>query len=171
MDKALLVLKPRPWKWLVILLLSASFAWVGWHMAGADAASDRAKGWFILVFFGLCAVVAIMQLTFAPSQVVLTTHGLYIRAMFKHSFIPWDHVERFGVHEWTQWHGPFRHKHRQVGMVFRDEHRRNTGRSHALVRALSDLDGALPDNYGYKHHELADLLNRYLENHRDRKDR
>lgn len=170
MDKALLVLKARPWKWLLILVVCAAFAWVGWWMTGAEAGADRAKGWFVLVFFGLCAVVAIIA-TLAPSQVVLTADGLHIRTLFRHSFIRWDHVERFGVHEWMQWSGPFRQKHRQVGLVFRDEHRRNTGRLDALVRAWSDLDGALPDNYGYEHHELADLLNRYLDNHRDRKDR
>ncbi len=167
MDKALLVLKARPWKWLLILVVSAAFAWVGWWMIGMEAASDRAKGWFVLVFFGLCAIVALTQLTFAPSQVVLTTEGLYIRALFKRSFIPWDRVERFGVLEWTQWHGPFRQRIRQVGMVFHEAHRKQAGSLGGMVKAWSEMDATLPDNYGHKYQDLADLLNRYLENHRD----
>lgn len=125
--------------------------------------TDRAKGWFVLLLFGSCSLVVMAQLTFAPSKVVLTERGLLIQAMFRKSFVPWEHVHKFGVHEWTQWHGPFRQKHRQVGMLFHDAHRQNAGGLRSLARAWSGFDGALPDNYGYKHQELADLLNSYLE--------
>jgi hypothetical protein len=32
-----------------------------------------------------------------------------------------------------------------------------------FTAALVGYHGALPDNYGYKHQELADLLNSYLD--------
>lgn len=163
MDKALLVLKARTWKWLLCVVLGVLFVVVGWHMIQGGSSSDRIKGWFVLVVFSFFALIALLPLTVAPSRVVLTAQGLFIQAMFRKTFVPWAHVKGFGVHEWTQWHGPFRQRHRQVGMVLHEEHRPTVGRLGALARGWSGFDGVLPDNYGYKHQALADLLNRYLE--------
>lgn len=37
-----------------------------------------------------------------------------------------------------------------------------------LSEALGGYHGALPDNYGYRHRDLADLLNRMLTEQRAR---
>ncbi len=163
----LLILRPRPWKWVGLLAISLLFVTGGWLMVRDD---KGVAGWFVGVFFGLCAIVFMVQMIPGASRLVVTTMGLYVRHAFRQWSYAWPDIERFGVHEWTQWHGPFRQRHRQVGVVLRDAHGSHTGKLHMLTRAMSGFDGTLPDNYGYKHQELADLLNSYLKNHGDRKD-
>ncbi|MEX1131770.1 MAG: hypothetical protein WEC15_00970 [Flavobacteriales bacterium] len=134
-----------------------------------DDTSKVGMGWFCMVIFGSVALVAIIQLIPGSSRVVVTSKGLYQTALYRRSFFAWADIERFGVSEWTQWHGPFRQRHRQVGIRFNKDSavRKKWGRSTMLAETLVGYHGALPDNYGYKHQELADLLNSYLEAHRN----
>lgn len=130
--------------------------------------SHVGMGWFCLVFFGLVAVVAVVQLIPGSSRVVVTSKGLYQTAMYRRHFIAWADIERFGVAEWTQWHGPFRQRHRLVGILFVNGSKRLSRhvRMQAFSTALVGYHAALPDNYGLKDQELADLLNRLLVEHR-----
>ncbi|MEO8066981.1 MAG: hypothetical protein ABI599_04730, partial [Flavobacteriales bacterium] len=98
----------------------------------------------------------------------VTRKGLHIHSLFKSSHLAWSDIEGFGVAGWTQWHGPFRQRHRLVGMNFKrgSAPYEEQGKLIGLSTAISGYHGALPDNYGYKHEGLADLLNQYLEVHR-----
>ncbi len=168
-EHPLLVLNPRPWKWLGVLVIGLVLAGGGWLMIHDPADTSRVgMGWFCLVFFSLVVVVAIVQLIPGSSRVVVTSKGLYQTAMYRRHFIAWDDIERFGVAEWTQWHGPFRQRHRLVGIEFRagSKHRSKQARLQAWNIAFVGYHAALPDNYGYKHQELADRLNRLLDAHR-----
>jgi hypothetical protein len=99
---------------------------------------------------------------------VVTSKGLYRTALFRRSFFAWADIERFGVIEWSTWHGPFRQRHRQVGIRFEKSIavRKKWQRSTLFTAALVGYHGALPDNYGYRHQQLADLLNGYLRSAR-----
>ena len=125
-------------------------------------------GWSCLVLFGLAALVAIIQLIPRSSRVVVTSRGIYQTAMYRRSFFAWADIERFGVAEWTQWHGPFRQRHRLVGIRFKagSQVRKRWRRASLLSEGLVGYHGALSDNYGYKHQQLADLLNGYLRSAR-----
>lgn len=170
-EHPLLVLTPRPWKWLGVLMASLVLGFGGWlTITDPDNDARQGIGWSCLVFFGLCAVAAIIQLIPGSSRVVVTSIGLYQTAMFRRSFHAWDRIERFGVSEWTQWHGPFRQRHRQIGIRFKagSKVRKRWPRAALLSEALVGCHGSLSDNYGYKHQGLADLLNGYLEAARNR---
>lgn len=165
-EHPLLVLNPRPWKWLGVLVIGLVLAAGGWLMVNDPGDPSRVgMGWFCLVFFGLVTFVAVVQLIPGSSRVVITSKGLYQTALYRRHFFAWADIERFGVAEWTQWHGPFRQRHRQVGIRFKagSQVRQRWGRSILLAEALVGYHGALPDNYGYKHQELVELLNGYLE--------
>ena len=56
-------------------------------------------------------------------------------------------------------------RQRLVGIRFKagSQVRKRWRRASLLSESLVGYHGALPDNYGYKHQELADLLNSYLD--------
>ena len=165
-EHALLVLTPRPWKWLRVLLICALFVWGGWWMAhSATEAFKRGVGWFSLVFFGLGAVLSVIQLIPGTSRVVVTSQGIYVKSILRSYQYDLREIERFGVAEWTQWHGPFRQRHRYVGILFVEgsKHLSQPRLWRSWTRAFWGYHASLPDNYGYKHAELAELLNAYLE--------
>jgi hypothetical protein len=168
-EHPLLVLTPRPRKWLGVLAIGLVLAGGGWLMINdPDDTSRVGMGWFCLVFFSLVVVVAIVQLIPGSSRVVVTSKGIYQTAMYRRRFFAWTDIERFGVAEWTQWHGPFRQRHRLIGIRFKagSQVRKRWRRASLLSEALVGYHGALSDNYGYKHQELADLLNQLLAAHR-----
>ena len=167
-EHPLLILTPRPWKWLGVLTIGLVLAGGGWLMVNdPDDTSRVGMGWFCSVFFGLVAGVAVVQLIPGSSRVVVTSKGVYQTAMYRRHFMAWDDIERFGVAEWTQRHGPFRQRHRLVGIRFRagSKHRSKQARLQAWNIALVGHHAALPDNYGYSHQELADRLNQLLAAH------
>lgn len=168
-EHPLLVLTPRPWKWLRVLAMGLFFVVGGWWMAHhATEPFKRGVGWCCVVFFALVVVVAVIQLIPGTTRVVVTTQGLYIKTFLWSYSYGWNEIERFGVSEWTQWHGPFRQRHRQVGILFVEgsKHLSRHPRMQALTTALVGYHAALPDNYGFKHQDLADRLNSLLSEHR-----
>lgn len=168
-EHALLILTPRPWKWLGVLLVCTLFVCAGWWMSQhAVEVFRRGVGWFCMVFFGMGIVIAAMQLIPGRSRTVITERGLFIKAIFTSTFIPWQEIERFGVAEWTQWHGPFRQRHRQVGIMFMtgSKHLSKQKRLKEFTTALVGYHGSLPDNYGYSCADLANILNEYLASFR-----
>lgn len=170
MSQALLTLLPRPWKWLGVVFGCLLFVGAGIWMQGLaiDGAAEF-KAWACIVFFGLIACVGLLQLIPGATQVVITEEGLFTTTMFRTRFLGWSRIDRFGVIERTQWHGPFRRRQRQVGILFvvPEEGGALLEKGASWSFAMTGFHGALPDNYGYKHQELADLLNRYLEAYRN----
>lgn len=165
-EHPLLVLTPRPWKWSGVLIIGLVLGFGGWLMiTDPDDTSKIGMGWFSMVFFGSVALVAIIQLIPGSSRVVVTSKGLYQTALYRRHFFAWADIERFGVFERTHWHGPFRQRQRLVGIRFKagSQVRKRWRRFSMLAETLMGYHGALPDNYGYKHQELADLLNGYLD--------
>jgi len=168
-EHPLLVLTPRPWKWLGVLVVSLVLGSGGWLMiTDPDTDARQGMGWFCLVFFGLAALVAIIQLIPGSSRVVVTSKGLYQTALYRRHFFAWADIERFGMFERTHWHGPFRQRQRLVGILFvaGSKHLSRHRRMQAWTTAFWGYHASLPDNYGYKHQELADLLNRMLAEQR-----
>jgi hypothetical protein len=168
-EHPLLVLTPRPWKWLRVLAICLLFVAGGWWMAhGATETFKRGVGWFCVVLFGLNALVSVIQLIPGSAQLVATSEGLYVKTFLRSYHFAWNEIERFGSAEWTQWHGPFRQRHRLVGILFVDgsKHLSRYARMQAWTTAFIGYHAALPDNYGLKHQVLADRLNGLLAEHR-----
>lgn len=168
-EHPLLVLTPRPWKWLGVLAIGVLLMVGGWWMAHYAAEPfKRTVGWFSLVFFGFVAVMAAIQLVPGTSQVVVTSNGIFVKTFLRRVQYAWSEVERFGVAEWTQRHGPFRQRQRYIGILFitGSKHLISNRRMQAWTTAFWGYHALLPDNYGYEHQELADLLNGYLRSAR-----
>ena len=118
-EHPLLVLTPRPWKWLRVLVICLAFTVGGWWMVHhAPEPFKRGVGWFCLVFFGLGAVLAMIQLIPGSSRAVVTSQGLHVKTLLRSYHHAWNEIDRFGVAEWTQWHGPIRQRHRYIGILF-----------------------------------------------------
>jgi hypothetical protein len=143
-----LVLRPSKGKMVLLLLVSLAFVAIGIAALGR---SDWGVGLSCTIFFGFGVVVFAYQLSPGASYLKLTTTGFVVRSLFRPSpLILWNEVSNFRVASLP----PLGKR-----MVVYDSI--NPARP-GLAQLNRDLIGAsngLPDNYGLKYQELADLMN------------
>ena len=155
------ILRPRKGTWALVLLISAAFVSIGFLVLG-DPASSREKFWAYggIAFFGLCAAVALIQFIPGGSFLRINSDGITVRSMWRTTFYRWSDIERFGVAEFSTGQ-----RHRLVGLDFSASypHRDKAQTVKRINRTLTGFEGALPDNYGRDHAELAAHLNRLRE--------
>lgn len=154
-------LRPRRLKWILVLLGSAAFVAIGLAMMRDPDVQPRFMVYLTIGFFGLCGLAALLQLIPGSSYLRLSPEGLTIRTMWRDTTYQWKDIERFGVGEFATIHGPFRQRHRMIGIDFVPGYQRG-GITLQLMRAsstVSGFQGALPDNYGRDYEELAGYLN------------
>src|SRR5260370_17774787 len=87
-----LVLKPGRLKWLALLVASAVFAFAGVLIF---LTSSRPAGVLILVFFGLGALVSLVELFSGRFYLLLTPESLSIGSLWKPASIAWEEIEAF----------------------------------------------------------------------------
>jgi hypothetical protein len=104
--------------------------------------------WIGIVFFGIGAVFAALNLLPNSSYLEITREGFTICSSFRRRFIEWQHVGRFGVS-----HVGFKK------MVGWDE-AQSTSKIGATNKFLTGHSSALPDTYGLTAEELVHLMNR-----------
>ncbi|HYL74118.1 MAG TPA: hypothetical protein VEU96_07910 [Bryobacteraceae bacterium] len=146
--RGILVLRPSKRKALLLLAISLGFTVVGVLMIREG---DGFDGWLVAVVFGLGLGVALVNLWPGASYLKLTARGMECRSLFRRWFYAWDTVSEFGVARITYW---------KKMVVFN-----SSGSSHPRLRAVNrafvgTTDG-LPETYGMKAEELADLLNEW----------
>ena len=141
------VLRPRPWKWLGILLLSLAFCVVAVLMLR----DGRLAGWFCLALFGLGALVAAVAVLPGANYLRLDEDGFTFSSLFRVHRVGWAQVSHFGVAQV----GP----NRLVGWHYRPGCE-PPGRGVRLSLALGGCQAALPENYGLRAEELAQRLER-----------
>ena len=115
------------------------------------AAGGHVGGIVVMLFFGACSLIAGLQLVFPP-VLVLTADGYTTRSFGRSVTRSWADVESFI---------PVRAGGGMVGIRL---DRVITARSalRALVSDIAGYDGgALPDTYGMKASELANLMNEW----------
>ena len=155
------VLHPRKLKWTLVLLASAGFVAIGLAMMRDPDVQPRFMVYLTIGFFGLCGLAALLQLIPGSSYLRLTPDGLTMRTMWRDTTYRWSDIERFGVGQFATIHGPFRQKHRMIGIDFVPGYPLG-GVARQLTRVssgISGFQGALPDNYGRDYEELAAYLN------------
>lgn len=155
------VLRPRRLKWVLVLLGSAAFVAIGLAMLRDPDIQPRYMVYLTLGFFGMCGLAALLQLIPGSSYLRLAPDGLTIRTMWRDTTYRWSDIERFGVGEFATIHGPFRQRHRMIGIDFVPGYSRGAI-ARQLMRAssgISGFQGALPDTYGRDCEELAACLN------------
>lgn len=148
-------LRPRPWRKWAVTAISAVLGSGGVLMIR----DHEPSGWFVTIFFGLCALVALFLMGPEGNALTLDAEGIECVSPLRTFRIAWSDVCEFGVYATP----PFGLT-RFVGMNFR-EGRAPQGTPAGLLglnSAICGYQGALPDTYGLS----AEALARLLEHHR-----
>ena len=103
--------------------------------------------WIDIVFFGACALIALLSMMPNASYLHLTEKGFTVHSPFRSREYPWDEVSEFGV-----WRAGFR---KIVGWNSSSAVSGLAGTN----KAISGFAFTLPETYGYRADELAELLN------------
>jgi hypothetical protein len=142
-------LYPSRKKWLLILLISAMFTAGGFWMVAERAP----KGWYVLIFFAACLIVAVVMLLPGAGDLVLDRDGFQITSLFRSHRVRWQNAKGFE---------PISIPYSNQRMVGFDD--AAAGRTlAALNTAIAGHNAALPDTYGFSVDELAQLMARWQE--------
>jgi hypothetical protein len=143
-----ILLRPKPTKWLLVALGSLAFVLIGiWMIRSRDM-----FGWLAIVFFGLCLAVSLICLLPKASYLRLTPEGFTMCSLFRAHTIRWEDVTGFGVGR------VFTNKMVMFNYV---KSYQRTPRLRSFNTELTGFEAGIPDSYGLRHEDLADLLNRY----------
>ncbi len=146
-----LVLRPSPWKLLLMLAGSLGFVAIGVFMMPAG----EWKSWLVIGFFGLCAAVFLAQLLPGASYLKLDRDGFTYAALFRTTTVAWTEVSPFTA--------GYISANRMVKFDLSDARLTADGTrtAAAVARGLTGASGALPDTYGMSADALAELMNRW----------
>lgn len=151
MDDDVVILRPSRWKTVLLLLISLTFVAIAvWMFLLGES---RAIAIFTGLFFGLGVIVFVVQLLPNSSWLRLDRDGFTIRSLYRDSRSSWNDMLHFH---------PIRiRRNSMVGWKYAEEYEQSqTGR--IVANTLTGVEGALPDTYGMKPAELADLMNSYV---------
>ena len=150
-----LILRPKKSAAVRRLLLSCALflAAAIWIAQGQGVIVYLAAG-----FFALCILLDIVQLLTGSTYLRLAEDGLSLTSLFGVYTIPWNVIDLFFVVELKRIGMRVR---KVVGFNFVQSYdRHHQGRQISL--AIAQCEGTLPDTYGQKPEELAEILNRCL---------
>jgi hypothetical protein len=134
------------------LAISLAFVAIGGWMVSRDPGDWRAIG--CLVFFGLGAVVFLVQLA-APPTLLLSAQGFTYKGLFGRGFdVAWDDIESFHI-----WQNPFA-KQRMLAWTYRPGRGKATGLA-GVSRQLG-ADGAVPGLWTISLERLLDMMTQRL---------
>jgi hypothetical protein len=153
-----MTLYPKKRSAITLLLMCAAFVSMGLWLAQ----SRPWIGYLCAGFFGLGIPLATIKLLPGSTYLRIEEDGLTINNLFRKTLVPWDVIDEFVVVELKRTGVTV---HRMVGFNFAQSYDRSTA-GRRLARAISQCEGALPDDYGMKVEELAELLNSKLQQYR-----
>ena len=145
-----LVLRRSARKTILLLAVALAFTAGGFIVAR----ENLLVGGGCIAFFGLCAIVFAINLHPRAAYVELTQDGFTISSLFRRHFTRWTQVAEF-----------FPISVQSKSMVGWNYSAEFTGSATArrFATALSGAEAALPDTYGMRAADLAELLNRVRE--------
>jgi hypothetical protein len=161
-----LLLRPSKWKWTLLLLASIAFVatgiWminVGGPMSQAPVGDARFWGWATAIFFGLGIPISLVQLFSSRTYLSLTPEGFTMGTLWGSRTNRWADVTSFVSEVITYRPWPLR----PLKMVRFDYSSPSSTRPklRAFARAVSGHDAVLPDTYGMRAEDLAELMNRW----------
>lgn len=138
-------------KWFGMLALTAPFTFIGIFMI---TEGEAVMGWICTIFFGLCALIFILQLI-KPGRLTLGPDGFEQVMTGRTLTCRWEDVSDFGVYAMKTnfvTTSKFVCFNRRV-----DEGKRMAAVNQALVGATAQLS----DSFGMKTEALADLMNAF----------
>ena len=142
------ILRSSRLKWLALLVSSLVFA-LGGVLVFFAAPNGRGGGVFVTGFFGLCAVIALLQLL-APGRIELSPDGFTVYGLGTRTTTPWSDVSSFAT---------VRASALSKVVAINPADSRTLGRAGAAVRKVVGFNRALPDTYGLNAEDLAALMN------------
>ena len=146
-------LKPSPWRLLLLLAISSSFAALGIFLISRG---EQLGGWLCTVLFGLGALVAIVSLLPGSSYLDLSSSGMEIRTLYRRWFVRWKDVHEF--------YPVVISNRKMVGWDYSASYSaQSLGRK--ISRGMSGAEAGLPDTYGMSAESLARLLNEWRIRH------
>jgi hypothetical protein len=123
-------------------------------------------GYLSAAFFGLGIPIALIQLVPAGAYLRLDQEGFTVCNLFRTERTRWSVVDRFFVVSLDHTGVTVR---RMVGFNFVPSYdRARLGRR--IAKALGNCEGGLPDTYGMKAEDLANLMNAWLARYRQEAD-
>ena len=144
-----------PKKSRMVMLFLVCVAFVG---GGILMIRDGQRmGWLCAGFFGLGIPVFLIQLYPKSSFLTVSEGGIEFCSLFRRSKLQWSDISEFGVYTIRQHGLPVS---TMVGMNYSREYQRSP-KARAVSKALACFEGGLPDTYGFRAEELAQLLSAY----------
>jgi hypothetical protein len=158
-----LVLQPSRRRASLYVLGCLGFVAAGTWIAYTGEELTPAFGWLAVVFFGLCAIVFLVNALPNSSCLTLTHEGFVVRSLFRSQpLVRWSEVERFEV-------GSLGGRSRMVVFYFAASFKRKLtgdaagGKIMRLAQRIGGHEGALPDTYGLSAEDLATLMNEWRD--------
>ena len=142
-----LSLKPSKLKWTIVLVICLGFVGVGLFIIPPE--EDQTMRWLTVGFFGV-GVVASLPGLLGMGGLDLDRDGFTISAMGRKARRSWRECSEFSILSMRG--GSF------VGFSSKTD---ETKMGASLARGLVGETGMLPDKYGMKAKDLADLMNRF----------
>jgi hypothetical protein len=131
---------------VVCLVFVTLGVWIGW--------TDDWFGYVAASFFFIGVVAAFVTLLPGSTFLRIDATGLTFANLFRTTHLPWQAIDRFFVIAAQH--------HKMVALNFAPSYEpARLGRR--ACKLLTGCEGALPDTYGKKAEELADFLNRCLD--------
>ena len=157
-----IVLNPSGKRWSGVLAICGVLG--GACVAGMVAEPNVIAALGVLLFVP-GTVIAALQLIPGRAYLRIAHDGLVVRTPFKTTRWAWNDIENFDAYEIQQRYTSSKH----VGFDRRELTPERQGFWKTLNRGISGVDVGLPDTYGMRHTDLAELLNaardRYATEH------
>ncbi len=141
-------LKPSRLKWAIVLLGCLAFVAIGLFVIPSD--EDQMMRWLTVGFFGIGALASIPGLL-GIGGLDLDRDGFTISTLCRKSRRTWRECSEFPIIK-------LRRGGKFVGFSSETD---SSKMAAGLARSLVGETGMLPDKYGMKPKDLADLMNRF----------
>jgi len=117
----------------------------------------QSMGWLCAGFFGLGIPIFLLNLHPRSAFLRVDEEGIEFCSLFRTSRIRWSDISEFGTYSIRQHGLPVS---KMVGFNFSVGYQR-AGKARAVSKALAGFEAALPDSYGFRAEELAQLLSEF----------
>lgn len=141
---------PKKTTMLLLFVVCLAFVAIGILMIR----DGEMMGWLCAGFFGLGIPVFLIQLYPKSSFLTVSAEGIEVCSLFRRHRLRWSDISQFGTYTIRQ-HGMSVTE--MVGFNYSAEYQR-ASRTRAFSKALVGFEGGLPDTYGFRAEELAQIL-------------
>jgi hypothetical protein len=132
-DTTVEIYRPSKKTWILVLLVCVVFAAIGCAVIRSSGGRDRLFNLGGILFFGVGALVALVQFVPNSSFLQVGPDGLTIRTMWRNTFYRWSDIESFGVASAF---------HSGVGLNFSPTYAGGARKLRAFLRRLTGFEGA-----------------------------